>query len=431
MIDAAESEAALDARFGITDLQPATGSSASKLSSCAGAVGFDEAMVRLRSLASPLGTETVPIQRAGRRVLAAPVVAALDSPRWDVAAMDGYAVADRYLDGSAARFTLTGEASPGAPPGRALCDFEAMRIFTGARLPDGADRVVMQELAEQRGAFVDIPPQVSPKRHVRLRGSDFQAGDILVPAGRIVDAWTMVASAAADAAELTVFRRPRVAIIASGDELAAPGMARASLECVPEALTEALVLLARQAGAKPGNVSIVSDRLDRILAQAEHDIERCDVLVFVGGASVGKHDLSKAALRRRGLEFCFPSVKMKPGKPVWHGCVGATHVLGLPGNPTAAMTAARLFLTPLLHGLGGRGFDDASKWSLVPTAESISEGADRDLFLCASLGAESVRVLDRQEASSQIMLVNANALVRRRPGALPARAGELVEVMRL
>lgn len=397
---------------------------------CIGAIPFEAALAHLAAAAEPLGREPVPLAKAGRRVLAESVIARLDAPRRDAAAMDGYAVARADLLSGRRRLRVVGDAFPGQPFGAPLSPGDAVRIFTGASLPEGADTVIVQEGTRRGGEFVLVQDMAGAKPHVRTRGSDFRAGETLVPAGRVIGPGTMVAAAAADVSELTVFRRPKVCVIATGDELVPPGRASADADRSPESLTEALLLMVRQAGGRPGDAVVLPDRLDQLSVAAQACLRHCDVLVLVGGASAGERDLAKASLAGAGLDLRFASVNMKPGKPAWYGRVGAAHVLGLPGNPTAAMTTARLFLVPLLHALGGRPFATPLRWSSLPSITALPAVPDRDLFLCAWQQDDSVEVLARQEASSQRLLAAANALVWRRAGSAPAAAGEPVKVIR-
>jgi molybdopterin molybdotransferase len=396
---------------------------------CWAALDFDAAQAILAASAAPLGTERVRLGRAGRRVLAEPVLAAFDSPRGDAVAMDGVAVRERDLRDGQRRFRLVGAAYPGAPFGGEVAA-TAVRVTTGAALPQGADRVVPVELLTEQDGWVMLPPNLSDRRHVRPRASDFAAGTPVLAAGRMLDPRALVVAAAADAAQLTVWRRPRVHVIASGDELVAPGDAALSEGLVPDSLSEAIQLLVRQWGGQPGGTTRVRDDAAAITAAAEAALPECDVLVMAGGASRGERDLARSSLAPLGLATDFSGVAMKPGKPVWHGTVGTRHVLGLPGNPTAAMTVARLFLVPLLTALGGRGFGAGLDWQPAPLAASAEATGGRESFLCGARISNAVEILDRQSASAQAMLALADVLVRR-PANSPALAqGAEVQTLR-
>ncbi|RSV11594.1 MULTISPECIES: molybdopterin molybdotransferase MoeA [Sphingomonas] len=396
---------------------------------CAADLSFDTAQALLAAGAVPLGTERVPLRKAGRRVLAEPVVAAFDSPRRDTAAMDGVAVREADLADGTRRLAVAGAAYPGAPF-TGTAEGAAVRVTTGAALPAGTDRVVPVELLAQADGCVVLPERLPDKRHVRPRASDFAAGAPVLAAGRILDPRALVVAAAADAAEVVVWRRPRVHVIASGDELVAPGSAAAGDGLLPDSLSEALQLLVRQWGGQPGGATRVPDDAGAITAAAQAALAECDILVMAGGASRGERDLARAGLKPLGLETDFAGVAMKPGKPVWHGRVGAKQVLGLPGNPTAAMTVARLFLVPLLTALEGRGFAAGLDWQPLPLAVGAEAGGSREAFLCATRTSGGVTILDRQSAASQAMLGLADLLVRRAAGAPAQAAGERVEALR-
>jgi len=395
---------------------------------CGASLRFDAAQAILAALAQPLGTERVPLAKAGRRVLAEPVCAAMDIPSRDLAAMDGFAVREADLVAGLRRFAVVGAAYPGAPFDGTVGQGEAARIMTGAPMPAGLDRVLMRELVTAADSTITLDSPVPAKPHVRMRGSDTAAGTIVLPAGRLLDPRALVVAAAADAAVLTVWRTPRVRVIATGDELVRAGEAQAS-GGVPDSLSEAVLLMARQWGARPLDAAQVRDDPALLTAAAETALADSDVLVLCGGASRGDRDFAKVALVPLGLELVFADVAIKPGKPVWLGRIGTKLVLGLPGNPTAAMTVARLFLAPLLTALGGRGVGPALRWEPMPLVEGITAG-DREAFLCAERLDEGVRVLERQSASAQCMLALADTLVRLPAGIGTLSAGTRVETLR-
>jgi molybdopterin molybdotransferase len=395
---------------------------------CEALISFDAAQAILAAEAQPLGIEAVPLARAGRRILATPLHARIDSPRNDAAAMDGFAVCDADLADGQRRLPVAGIAYAGGSAPDPLAPRTALRIMTGATLPQGANRVVMLEQARAEGGFVDLPAQLSEKRHVRPRASDFAAGELLLAPGREIDPRAMVVAAAADAEMLTVYRRPRVALIASGDELAAPGAAAGNSTAIPDCLSEAVLLLCRQWRAKPGRSRRVPDDAAALHGAAEDLLGESDVLVVIGGASRGDRDLARAGLAPLGLEIAFADVAIKPGKPVWYGRIGGRHVLGLPGNPTAAMTVARLFLAPLLAGLAGRGAGAAMRPTMLPLAGQAPL-AEREQFLCGEMEREAVRIIERQAASSQAMLRSAELLVRV-PAGVALGAGAPVATFR-
>ncbi|WP_159982428.1 MULTISPECIES: molybdopterin molybdotransferase MoeA [unclassified Novosphingobium] len=398
---------------------------------CAATISFDAAQAIVREGAVPLGLEWVPLAKAGRRILARAAVAQIDSPRRDSAAMDGFAVRSQDLAGEVTRLKLCGESFAGGQTPSPLLPGTAIRISTGAPMPPGADRVVIREYTRVEGGEV-IVPRASGKPHVRLRASDFALGTALLAPGTRIDARTMVVAAAADLDRLPVWRRPRLHILTNGDELAPPGRAGANEDAIPDSLSEALLLMARQWGAKPVGASRSGDRIDDLRAAAQLALGEADVIVMVGGASDGTRDRTRAALMPLGLQLLFSGVAMKPGKPLWYGRIGKTHVLGLPGNPTAALTTARLFLAPLICALSGAGFDYALRWCERVLLEDVPAGRERDQFLCgiADEILDGVTIIERQQASAQMMLAQAELLVERRSGAQFAASGTMLRCLR-
>jgi molybdopterin molybdotransferase len=375
---------------------------------CRAALDFDTAITRMATVAAPLGQERVALADAAGRILAKPVLARLDSPRADLAAMDGYAVCGAQV----ARLKIVGDSFPARPFRGAIGPGEAVRIFTGAPMPDGADRVIVQELAVRHGDEVAIPA-AEGRRHVRPRGSDFAASQALLPVGRRLDARAMLVAAAADAATLTVWRQPRVFILATGDELSTPGLAGGGALSIPDSTSLAIAALAIEWGATISGMALVPDDIDTIEAQARTAMARADILVVTGGASVGDRDFSREALGALGLDRVFAGVAIKPGKPAWYGQAGGTQVLGLPGNPTAALVTARLFLAPLLCLLTGRPANAALGWRPAALGAPLGDTGNRESFLCGDWNGSAVRALDRQAASSQASLAISNVLIRR------------------
>lgn len=386
-------------------------------------ISFDEAAALVAEAAQPLGTERVSLGEARGRVLAAPLAALVDSPPCDVSAMDGYAVRDADLPG---RLRVAGESFPGrgyeAPIGTGQC----VRIFTGAPVPEGADRIVIQEEVRREGeaAFFESP---GPARHIRRRGSDFARGDPLLEAGRLLDARALVAAAGADLAEVTVWRRPRLVVIGTGDELAEPGTARATPGAIPESVSIGVAAFAEDWGAEVVARQRLADHLPTLEREAARALEIADVVVVTGGASVGERDYAKAMFEPAGLALIFSKVAIKPGKPVWFGRAGGALVVGLPGNPNSALATARLLLAPLLAGLTGRA--PALRWRQARLMEAIGPTGDRETFSRGAAAGEAVRLLSNQDSSAQSTLAAADLLVRRAAGAPAAEAGELVEII--
>lgn len=397
---------------------------------CAASIDLAAATAILGRQAEPLGIERVPLQRAGRRRLAAPLIAQTDAPRCDVAAMDGYAVRSGELAAGNRRFRVIGAGYAGDPAMATPPGGCTLRVTTGTPMPSELDQVIVWEQVTVSGDHILLATTEHAKKHVRARGSDFQAGAALLPAGRVIDPRAMVIAAAAGVGELTVWRRPRLACLANGNELVVPGSDNSSAHAAPDSLSQAILLLARQWSAKPIGARAVGDDVRCLQDAAQPLLEECDVLVVIGGAAHGDRDFAKTGLAPLGLVIQFADVAIKPGKPVWYGRIGTKHILGLPGNPTAAMTMARLFLAPLLVALSGGEMASALRYELRPLAQRFSGASDREQFLCAtSIGAEA-QVIERQSASMQSTLADADVLVRVSAHAGPLEAGTLVQTLK-
>ena len=389
----------------------------------------DAAQAILALHALPIGSEEVALTAAAGRALAEPVIARIDSPRRDCAAMDGYAV--RSIDLTGAPLRIVGSRFAGARDAGRVAAGEAMRVMTGAPVPKGADRVIVAERSERRGDHVLLHPAPGERAHVRLRGSDFQAGATLLPRGVMLDPFALVTAAAADVAAVRVWQSPRVRILATGDEIVAPGMAVSNPQAIPDSLSIALCAFARQWGAGEISAERVPDDSSAIRAAARVALAETDLLVIVGGASRGDRDHCRSALTAMGLEIAFADLAIKPGKPVWFGQLGGLAVMGLPGNPTAALTVSRLFLAPLLAGLSGRSTSSALDWGMATLAEAVPANGPREAFLCAAAEGGSVRMLDRQSASGQALLARTQFLIRRAANAPALAAGAGVPVLAL
>lgn len=400
-----------------------------------GLISFDEAFARMRALAAPRERQTIALERAAGLWLAAPVHARRDAPPFDASAMDGYAVREADLAEAPVTLPLAGVSAAGGAAPSPLAMGRCARIFTGAALPPGADRVVIQEnvVAGPDGVRFPVPP--SGPRHIRPRGSDFRAGEELLPAGRRLDARALIAAAAADKAELEVWRRPRVILIATGDELVAPGAAGERADAIPESASLGVAALVTEAGGEVLARERVRDDLPALAAAAEAALARADLVVMTGGASVGARDYAKAAFAGAGLALAIAKVAMKPGKPVWLGEARGRLVMGLPGNPTSAFVTARLLLAPLVAGLAGGDPDALLRWERAELAAPLAETGDRETFVRARMVAPGppprLAPLTQQDSSSQAALALSDALIRRPPSAPGVAAGAEVEALRL
>ncbi|SEH19248.1 molybdopterin molybdochelatase [Sphingopyxis sp. YR583] len=379
--------------------------------------------------AAPLGREFAALATVGGRRLAAPVVAGIDAPRRDCAAMDGYAVRSADLVAGITRFREAGTSFAGTATMGELRRGDAWRIMTGAALPDGADRVVMIERCQAWAEGIEVDADPAGKPHVRLQGSDFRAGDVLLHPGALLTPAALVAAAAADVGRVELWRQPNVLLLSTGDEIAAPGTARSRSHLVPDSLGAAIAHLCRSAGAVAPSLLRVGDAPDLIAgACAATD---CDVIVVIGGASRGDRDHGRAALASIGLDMAFADVAMKPGKPAWYGRLDTRHVIGLPGNPTAALTVARLFLVPLITGLSGGNAKSALRWRMLGTRTPLQANGPRESFLCAEECIDGVAVFGDQDASGQRRLARSTSLVRRPANAPAIASGSQVPTLDL
>jgi molybdopterin molybdotransferase len=394
-------------------------------------ISFDEAVDLVRGAAQPLGSERVGLDSAAGRVLASSVTARIDSPRSDVSAMDGYAVRDADLAALPAALTVIGESFAGTGFDGPIGAGDCVRIFTGAPVPPGADRIVIQENVQRgdRSAIVDEPP--GPARHIRRRGGDFAAGEEVLAAGRLLNPRAIIAAAGADVTDIEVFICPRVRILSTGDELAEPGSAAGRKDAIPESVSFGIAALARDWGADITGRTRLRDDLASMEKVAADAVRSADLVLVTGGASVGEKDFAKAMFEPLGLELIFSKVSIKPGKPVWLGRAGKALVMGLPGNPTSALVTARLLLAPLLCGLTGRDIDEALRWRRAPLAAPLEQCGPRATFNRARWNSGTVEILTNQDSSAQKALAQAELLVRQRANAPAQQAGEPVDALEL
>lgn len=389
-----------------------------------------DARARILSALRPTGAETVPLPEAWNRVLAADVVARLTQPPADVSAMDGYAV--RSMDALAGgRLAVIGAAPAGHPFGGRVGAMEAVRIFTGALLPEGADAILLQEDAEPGDGAVTVKETVRAGRWIRRAGLDFVSGQVLIPAGRRLSARDIGLAAAANHPWLAVRRRPRVGILATGDEIALPGEPLPAGGIV-SSNAHALAALVRAGGGEPVVLPIAQDDRSAI-ADAARAARGLDLMVTTGGASVGEHDLIQAALGPEGFELGFWKIAMRPGKPLIWGRLGETPLLGLPGNPVSALICGVQFLLPALAAMSGLPAGG-------PPTRIARAGADlaandvrfdhlRSALTVAEDGALVATPAALQDSSMLATLARAEALVLRAPHAPALAAGSAVEVV--
>ncbi|HEX6858636.1 MAG TPA: molybdopterin molybdotransferase MoeA [Caulobacteraceae bacterium] len=390
---------------------------------------FDEACAVIGGLAGPLGTEQVRLDEAYGRVLAASVAAASAAPAFSVSAMDGYAVRDADLGPGGGALRVVGESFAGPHSfGGVLEPGCCVRIFTGAAVPEGADRVVVQEVVRRDGDMAVIPAPTGG-RHIRAAGSDFAAGEVLLQSGERLTPQAMIAAAAADTASLEVFRRPRVTILSTGDELVEPGQAAGRPGTIPDSVSLGVAALSRLWGAEVAGRRRLGDDLSALSVAAGEALQAADVVLTTGGASVGEKDFARAMFAPFGLEVAIDKVAMKPGKPIWVGRAQGRVVVGLPGNPTSALVTARLFLAPILAAMGGRSAAEAWAWRAAPLAAPLPAGGERESFERARQDPAGVASVASQDSSAQKELARADVLIRRPPGAPALAAGAVADVL--
>lgn len=390
----------------------------------------EEALDRILAVLSPTGAESVSLPEGWNRVLARPLEARLTQPPTDVSAMDGYAL--RAADASVGiGLRVIGASPAGHPFAGSVGPGEAVRIFTGGAVPPGADTILLQEDAAAEGDQVSPTEAPRPGRHIRRAGLDFRAGELLIPAGRRLTARDIGLAAAGNHPWLHVHRRPRIGILATGDEIVLPG------EAVPEggivsSNAHALAALVRAAGGEPLVLPIAADDRDAIAEAAEAG-RRLDLLVTTGGASVGEHDLVQAALAPMGLKLDFWKIAMRPGKPLIFGDLRGTPLLGLPGNPVSALVCAVLFLIPALRRLSGLPAGPVETRPALLGAD-MAANARRQDYLRATLAEDAegglvATPLPVQDSSMLSALAHAGGLLVRPPHAPAAATGTVVRVV--
>jgi len=394
-----------------------------------------EALARVLAEAGPLPAEATPLAEAFDRVLAADVAALRTQPPADVSAMDGYAVRAADVAKVPVGLRLVGEVAAGHPFQGAVGAGEAARIFTGGVLPPGADTIVIQENAAREGDNVVIAASSGKGKHVRLEGLDFQCGAVLLARGHRLTDRDLALAAAMNHPTLPVHRRPKVAVLATGDELVMPGTMPGFGEIV-YSNGYATMALARREGCEVVDLGIVPDRLPETVAAVRRARDvGADILVTSGGASVGDYDLVQKAFAAEGLALSFWKVALRPGRPMMHGRLGAMHVLGLPGNPVSSYVCAVLFLVPLMRRLAGRS-DVEPALDIARLGCDLPANDERADYQRATLapGPDGMPVATPapvQDSSMLTRLARADCLLIREPHAPAVKAGEPCSIITL
>ncbi len=391
-----------------------------------------DALARVLANVTPTEIEPVPLLEANTRILAADIAARLTQPPFDCSAMDGYAVRTGDVAHVPVRLVRIGESAAGHGYSGTIGAGQCARISTGAPVPAGADCIIIQEDTERDGDGILVKEAGSIGQHIRKRGFDFAEGLPLLGADRVLDARAIALAAAAGHGTLPVRRKPVVAILATGDELVEPGTTPAEHQIV-SSNSYGLAAMVEAAGGQPLLLGIARDTREALAAKIAEAAD-ADVLVTVGGASVGDHDLVGPTLKDAGVMLDFWRIAMRPGKPLMFGHRGTQRVLGLPGNPVSCLVTARVFLVPLIRALLGLEAPTGLEPAVLSTP--LEANGHRQHYMRASLtlrGASlpTVAPLLSQDSAALSLLASAGCLIVRAPDADAAEAGDEVAILRL
>jgi molybdopterin molybdotransferase len=396
-------------------------------------LSVEDALARILEDVSPTPAETVMIEEAHGRVLAEPLQALVTQSPFDASAMDGYALRAADIGTLPATLAVIGEVAAGHPFPGSVYPGQAVRIFTGAPVPDGADTVVIQEDADRDGDKVLVREGGQEGRNIRLRGFDFREGDQLLPAGRRMGPREIALAAAMGHRPVAVHRRPRITVLSTGDELVPPG-GRPGPGQIIASNHLGIGALCEAAGAQVQQLGIARDTREDLLAHVSK-AAGADVLVTSGGASVGDHDLVAPVLESKGMAIAFWKIALRPGKPLMFGRLGASRVLGLPGNPVSSFVCARIFLVPLVRALLGQpaGTDHAIQGRLAVPVEANGPRQHymRAVSVPGSDGLPLITPVRSQDSSLLSPLAEADCLLVRPPSAPAAPLGTLVPILSL
>jgi molybdopterin molybdotransferase len=394
-------------------------------------ISVGEATARIIAAFALTELETVSIENATGRVLARDVAAKFDQPPAPVSSMDGYAVRAADVASVPVELRVIGSSPAGHPFAGKIATGEAVRIFTGGVVPNGADSIIIQENTESSGERVTVKVAAKLGQHIRAQGLDFKSGDALAKAGQRLTPYMSSLLAAADIARVEVRRKPLVSFVATGDELSRPGETRNPGGIVASS-GYGLAALIEAWGAEARDLGILPDNADAI-AKIPEQAKGSDLIVTLGGASVGDHDLVQKALGPKGFALDFWKIAMRPGKPLIFGKLGVTPLLGLPGNPVSTLVCAILFLRPAIATmLGAESITPLQSAKLIAP---LGENDSRQDYLRARTeireGEVWVQAFAIQDSSMLRPLAQSNALIVRKPHAPALPAGSRVEILPL
>ena len=392
----------------------------------------EEALTRILDGVKPLAMETIKLNQARGRVLAQSIKARRDQPPFAASAMDGYAV--RFADVAVlpATLKLAGTSAAGHAYKGTLKPGQAIRILTGAPLPKGADTIVIQENTTRLAGVILVNEATPFAKNIRKRGLDFAKGNLLVAKGTQLSARDVGLLAAGNNPTVLTYRKPKVVLFTTGDELVLPGQ-HPRADQIISSNSHALEAMAKHFGADVVNLGIIKDNLKLTVSAIRKGLG-ADVLLTTGGASVGDHDYVQEAFKACGVKIGFWKIALRPGKPFMYGRKGKTHVMGLPGNPVSALVTAQIFLRPLMNvmqGLPGSETPAFAKLSTALPANDARQDYMRATLELASDGSRQVSAYTAQDSSMQRLLQSSQALIIRPPNAPSAEIGELVPVLLL
>ncbi len=389
-------------------------------------ISVDEALNKILTLARPAIVEHVQLNRASGRILISPVQATRDQPPFAASAMDGYAVHTTHVR-PGAMFKVIGESAAGHGFSGAVGPEEAVRIFTGAPVPDGVDRIVIQEDVNRVKDQITLTEGIDTKPYIRAAGADFRKGD-QITAPRLLGSADLALMAAMNISEVPVARRPVVALIATGDELVMPGETP-NADQIIASNTFGLRAMFAAAGAEVRMLPIARDSAASLRVAFALAAD-ADLIVTIGGASVGDHDLVAPVAQDLGMERAFYRVAMRPGKPLMAGRIGQSAMVGLPGNPVSSMVCGAIFILPLIRAMLGLGAEPLVRQTRVLSAP-LAKNGPREHYMRARLTQDAIAPLDRQDSALLSVLAQSDALLIRPPNDGPREIGEMVEFILL